>query len=201
MYIKTIVLFLILPLLLNCATFSPKEIEGKYGAYTKTNFLPSGKTLSTKNQLAVAMKHIDERIEEEDYFGHLSEIEYQEAITEIVTGMAYTESSYSLFGFYYFKNYANEKELYDLHFNSQQVTYSGGYIGPSQYRTNEMSVISVQTNPKTVLSSAFGAQIIYLILLQGEFYILKSAEDVNAFVGNNFDTSKLVEGNYERINY
>lgn len=187
--------------LLSCATFSPKKIEGKYGSFTKNNFIPSTEVRSMESKFAAAMKIIDQRIAQKDYFEHLSEYEYQEAISEIINGMSWNEGNYSLSGYYYYKDYENEKKYFDLHFNSQAVTYKMAWTGPGQRRSYNTSVISVETNPKSILIGVFDSEIIYLVLLDNEFYVLKSANDVNSFVGSNFDKNKLISGRYLALKY
>jgi len=198
---KKQLLILLTVLLSSCATFSPKEIDGKYGSYMKSGFISSSEVRSMEDKFGLAMRVIDERIDQKDYFGHLSDYEYQEAISEIITGMSWNNDRYSVTGYYYYKDYANNKEYYDLHFNSQSVTYKMVWTGPGERSSLNTSVISVETNPDSILVDTFDSRVIYLVLLDDEFYVLKSAKDVNSFVGKDFDKAELIRGRYLALKY
>nr|BDD47198.1 hypothetical protein 9 [Balneolaceae bacterium] len=193
------IITLITFLLIGCASY--EQVNGEYGSYTKSSFIPSSKVLALENKFGAAMRIVDKKIPKENYFGHLSDNEYQQAISEMITGMAWTEGEYQPIGYYYYKDYEKEKKYYDLHLNSQQVTYQMVWTGPGQQRANNISVISVETNPDSILIDAFDSSIIYLVLLDNKFYIFKSAEDANSFVGNNFDKDELVSGSYLSLRY
>lgn len=143
---------------------------------------------------------IDEMIVEKNYFGHLSESEYREMISEVVNALSWyvavAESGLlNIPGYAYYIDYEKDRgsyEDFDLEFKSEKVTYS---------RPNNTSVISVETNPKSILTEEFNSEIIYLVFRENEFYVLTQPDDVNSFVGNNFDTSKLVSGRYQTLSY
>lgn len=184
--------------LLNCA--GPKVIDEKYGSYVKAGLIPSNEVLKKGSQFADAMKVFDEMIVEKNYFGHLSENEYREMILEVVYALRWYEAVaesgvMNIPGYAYYIDYQKDRRSYedfDLQFKSEKVTYS---------RPNNTSVISVETNPKSILMEEFNSDIIYLVFRENEFYVFTQPDDVNSFVGNNFDTSKLVSGRYQTLSY